>query len=67
MGDKIATALTNSGSDSDAGSIFAYQNDIYTLTYEDAIGYKYWKNGSQITTFSNNKNYRIYGLFVNSK
>ncbi len=63
----IEFGLTNSGSDSDAGSIFAFQNDIYILTYEDAIGYKYWKNGSQITTFSNNKNYRIYGLFVNSK
>lgn len=67
MGDKIATTLTNSGSDSDAGSIFAFQNDIYTLTNEDSIGNKYWKNGSQITTFSNNKNYRIYGLFVNYK
>lgn len=66
-GNKVATTLTNSGADSDANSIFAFENNIYTLTFEDAVGFKYWKNGTQITTIPTANTSRIYGLFVTSK
>ena len=66
-GNKTVTILTNSGGDCDANNIFAYENDIYTKTFEDGIGTKYWKNNTQITSIPTLTDNRINGIFVTSK
>lgn len=61
-----ATNLTTTG-DGIVYSLFALGTDIYALTFQDGMGCKYWKNGTQITTIPTVTNAVAYDFFVTSK
>ncbi|WP_310554957.1 hypothetical protein [Flavobacterium sp.] len=61
-----AINLTTTG-DGIVYSLFALGTDIYTITFQDAVGCKYWKNGTQINTLSTINNGFVYDLYVTFK
>lgn len=61
-----AINLTTTG-DGIVYSLFALGTDIYALTFQDAVGCKFWKNGTQITTIPIINNGIVYDLFVTFK